>query len=112
MFFYPLVNEVLYMKVDFSARLTPYQKNSPGNAKTQSAKQEAKTDIAEFSRGHTAMSDKRLIGLKSSLQADLYAPASADRLAELKQRVKDGSYMVPTRVLVDAILGKVSNADS
>ena len=97
------------MKVDFSARLNPYQKNSINAAKTPAAKQEAKTDIAEFSRGNTAMADKRLIGLKSSLQADLYAPADAGRIAELKQQVRDGSYKVSTEELVDAILGKVES---
>ena len=92
------------MKVDFSAKLSPYQRSNPGTARIAPPKAAVKTDVASFSRGNTAVSDKRLLGVKSTLQSELSAGAKADRLAELRAQIKDGSYRVPANLLVDSML--------
>jgi anti-sigma28 factor (negative regulator of flagellin synthesis) len=64
-----------------------------------------RVDSAEISAGHIgAFEDKRLSVAKSTILYDVSLSAFADRLAELRERVEDGSYRVPDGALADALL--------
>lgn len=63
------------------------------------------SDVAEFSRGSTAIADKSLVTLKSSIQRDISQPASSERIEQLRAAVKNGTYRISTEAIVDSILG-------
>ncbi len=93
------------MKVSFPSAPGMYPKSRAARAEAAKGGFAAgKTDVAEFSRGSGAALDKSLLGAKASIQSEIYAPTSASRIAEIKQAVKDGSYHVPTRDIVNALL--------
>lgn len=95
------------MKVDFSANLNVYRKNAQTESTTKASRnngtREAKTDVAEFSRGSVTL-DKGTVPLRASILREANYPADPARLTELQQRVKDGTYSVSTDAIVDAIL--------
>lgn len=94
------------MKVDFSANVNLYRKNTAGGQKiARSEANRGKTDVVEFSRGATTTPDKGMAALKASVLSDVGRNAQTERLSRLSQSVKDGAYRVPTEDLVDAILG-------
>ncbi|MCL2033862.1 MAG: flagellar biosynthesis anti-sigma factor FlgM [Oscillospiraceae bacterium] len=100
------------MKIDVTGGYGIYRgqkSGEPAKAKGEAAsgnKSGKATDIAEFSHGNTAIADKAFVSLKSAIQRDINAPASPERLAELRAEVKNGTYRVPVEALVDAILGE------
>lgn len=93
------------MKIDFSANLNVYRKNTAGAHKTTRGETaQPKTDVAAFSRCSGAPPDKALSALKNSIISDVARGADSARLQELSRRVKDGTYAAPTDELVDAML--------
>lgn len=100
-----------HMKIELNGGYNIYRKNVSGDksVKGEAAgeiKKAADTDVLEISRGNTAIADKGFAALKSRLQSDINLPASADRIEELRAAVKNGSYHIPTEVLVDSILSE------
>lgn len=98
------------MKIDMTSGYGIYRKKLEAEkpaVKNSAAGEGKKTsDVADFSHGSTAISDKGLVALKSSIQRDISQPASAERLEQLRASVKSGSYRVPTEALVASILGE------
>ncbi|MEO1814751.1 MAG: flagellar biosynthesis anti-sigma factor FlgM [Acetobacterium sp.] len=63
-----------------------------------------KTDSSTISSGRTpSFEDSRVATAKSAILYDVTVKES-DRLSELKEAVKNGTYHVPTEALVDALL--------
>ena len=100
------------MKIDVTGGYGIYRgqkTGEPAKAKGEASgggKAGKTTDVAEFSHGNTAIADKTFVSLKSAIQRDINTPASAERLAQLRTEVKNGTYRVPVEALVDAILGE------
>ena len=93
------------MKVNFPSRMNLYAKMQAERATSvKGGLPSGKTDVAEFSRGAVANLDKSLLGAKNSIQNELYAPASAERLDQLKLAIKSGKYHISTDDMVKALL--------
>jgi len=66
--------------------------------------QKNKVDSTKISSSHNAsFDDKRLSGAKSAILLDVSVNTS-DRIQELKESVKNGTYKVPTELLAEEIL--------
>lgn len=97
------------MKIDVSGGYNIVRKNVSGDklsksASADSGKKAASADVVEISRGNTAIADKSLLTLKSSLQRDVSQPATAERMEQLRSSVKNGTYRIPTEDLVDSMI--------
>lgn len=80
-----------------SVRKTDVQESKKNSAKN-------KLDSNEISTGRsTSFDDSRISVAKSAILYDVTVKDS-DRLSELKEAVKNGTYHVPTETLVDALL--------
>ncbi len=63
-----------------------------------------KLDSSDISSGrNVSFDDNRIATAKSAILYDVTVKDS-DRLSELKEAVKNGTYHVPTKALVDALL--------
>lgn len=105
------LRKVVYlMKIDVTGGYSVYRKKldteKPARESAAAGESKNASDVAEFSRGSTAIADKSLVALKSSIQRDIGQPASAERIDQLRTDVKNGTYRVPTEALVDSILGE------
>ncbi len=93
------------MKVNFPSRMNLYARMQAERATSvKGGFSSGKTDVAEFSRGSVANLDKNLLGVKNSIQNELYTSASAERLDQLKQAIKAGKYHISTDDMVKALL--------
>ena len=64
-----------------------------------------KVDSAEISSSHTgSFDDKRISVAKSAILYDVSVSTSANKVADLKASVENGTYDVPTNLLADALL--------
>lgn len=95
------------MKIDAMSGYPVYRKNAAGPAHKTNAPSEntAKTDVVEFSHSQATALDKDLVTLKSGILRDAARPASPEKLAALKESIREGSYRRSTDELVNAILG-------
>lgn len=97
------------MKINVDGGYSIYNKKSSGEGRSvkgeRSGESKKTSDVAAFSRGNTAIADKSLVSLKSSIQRDISQTASAERLEQLRADVKNGTYRVSTEALIDSILG-------
>lgn len=98
------------MKIDMNGGYGVFRKKvdaeKPAPKKTDGSGSTKVSDVAEFSRGSTAIADKGLVALKSSIQRDINQPASAERIEQLRAAVKSGTYRIPTETIVDSILAE------
>lgn len=97
------------MKIDAMSGYSVYRKNSgasPAKAAPSQTESANKTDVVEFSRGQTAAPNKDFLSLKSGIMSDISRSASPEKLAALKDSIREGSYRPSMDQLVDAILGK------
>lgn len=99
------------MKIEIAGGYNVYRKNVSGEKAAKStssgeSKKAAETDVSEITRGSTSLADAGLTTLKSKLQSEINLPASADRIEQIRQAIKDGSYRIPTETLVDSILSE------
>jgi len=93
------------MKVNFPSGMNLYAKLQAERATSVKGGFSAgKTDKVEFSRGSASTLDKSLLSVKNSIQNEIYSATPAERLEQLKQAIKSGTYHVPTDDLVNAIL--------
>lgn len=94
------------MKIDASGAYNIPIKNRAEELapkKTPEAAAGRKTDVAEFSHGSVAI-EKNLAALKPNIMQDVGYSVPAERLAELQQNIKAGTYRVPTEAIVASIL--------
>ena len=96
------------MKIDATSNYGLYRKPIGGDMlpakKASKNNTAAKTDVADFSRGNTSVTDKRMASLKASLQHDIASSSDPQRIAQLRAQVRSGEYRVSTEELIDAIL--------
>lgn len=95
------------MKIEFGSNLPVYRKPG-GQAATRtgaSADRAAKTDVADFSRGLAAAPAAGMSSLKAGIVQDVAASTGADKLTELQEKIRAGSYHPSTDEIIDAILG-------
>jgi anti-sigma28 factor (negative regulator of flagellin synthesis) len=93
------------MKVNFPSRMNLYAKmQAERAANVKGGLSSGKTDVAEFSRGSASSLDKNLLGVKHSIQNDIYSATSPQRLEQLKQAIKTGKYHIPTDDMIKALL--------
>jgi anti-sigma28 factor (negative regulator of flagellin synthesis) len=96
------------MKIDmqtnyglFKNRKTESGASAPGRTSAPGA---GRTDTDAITRGHTAIPDRQMLLLKSSVQSYVSAPADRARLDGLRESIQRGDYRIPTNQLVGAIL--------
>lgn len=97
------------MKIDVSGGYNIFRKNVSGEKTAKEVavadnKKSSGADVVEISRGNTAIADKGLLTLKSNLQHGVSEPAAQERLEQLRESVRNGTYRVPTEDLVDSML--------
>jgi len=74
-----------------------------GTEDNKNVSQKNKVDSTQISSSHNAsFDDKRLSGAKSAILLDVSVNTS-DRIQELKESVKNGTYEVPTELLAEEI---------
>lgn len=75
-----------------------------GAEDSKNVSQKNKVDSTQISSSRNAsFDDKRLSGAKSAILLDVSVNTS-DRIQELKESVKNGTYKVPTELLAEEIL--------
>lgn len=97
------------MKIDLNTNYSIFRKTGgqqPAKTASVQTDRSSKTDVVDFSRGQTTAPGKELTNLRSNLLRDVSAPAGADQLASLKDRIREGSYHPSTDEIVNAILGE------
>lgn len=97
------------MKIDMPSARGPYirnpQKETAVAQHDTPVKNTARQDVVDISHG-ALPADKSMLALKTSVHSFLSTPAAPERIAELKTRIAEGTYYVPTEKLVDAVLAE------
>jgi anti-sigma28 factor (negative regulator of flagellin synthesis) len=69
-----------------------------------SAQAAERSDRNSITRGSTTLPDKQMLTLKSAVQNYVYAPAGADYVNTLRDKIRDGEYHVSAAELAASIM--------
>lgn len=97
------------MKIDMNNSYHIFRKNVHNDGDAEARKNggvggDVRTDVIDFAKGSTEISDKSLLTLKSGLQRSIGEPTPAERLDAIQKEIKNGTYYVSTNAIVDSIL--------
>ncbi|GHU81764.1 hypothetical protein FACS1894191_8690 [Clostridia bacterium] len=96
------------MKINIQNNYNLYKnklgENSVGKAAYDPSSRVARADTNAIAKGSTKLPDKQMLGVKSSTQSYVAAPADSERLASLKAGIQSGAYRIDTADLVSVLM--------